>query len=109
MTTWLTDLLTAWAGADWRDASEALGYPSVSPSFKSAVSAGQATDLYEYSPEEVTAICEAVEWLAHHHTAEYGALCRRYRPWQFGRPQRDDGPLLDLALTRLAKKVKELL
>lgn len=106
---WVDELLSAWASGDWSDIARELGYPSTSPSFKAAGETHEAPEPFEISSAEVRIVSEAIEWLASEYPPEYGAICRRYRPAQFGPPLSSDGYVLERARTRLSAEIKRRL
>lgn len=79
---WVGELLGHWAGKDWADAQQDLGYPKVSPMFSKAVGAvTEAEDVTGYSTAEGRAVLAAVDWLQVHHPEHWRALSREYKAW----------------------------
>jgi hypothetical protein len=79
---WVGELLGQWAGKDWSDAQQELGYPTVSPMFAKAVgSSFELEDVTGYSHAELRAMVAAVDWLQLHHADHWRALSREFRAW----------------------------
>ena len=106
---WVDELLSAWASGDWSDIARELGYPSTSPSFKAVGETHDTPEPFEISAAEIRIVNEAIDWLAGAYPAEYMALCRRYKPAQFGPPASADAYVLDRARTRLSAEIKRRL
>jgi hypothetical protein len=79
---WVGELLGQWAAADWRDAQQDLGFPTVSPMFSKAVGfATESEDVTGYSHAELRAMVAAVDWLQLTYPDHYRALSREFRGW----------------------------
>lgn len=98
--TFIEELLSAWSNTDRQDIRQAMGYPSVSPSFKHLGASDDSEELFELSREDVQRVSMAVANLPR---AEYLAVCRRFRPWAAGSPKPGDDYHLQMAYTRLQK------
>lgn len=79
---WVGELLGQWAGRDWADARDDLGYPKVSPMFAKAMgSSTEWEDPTGYSHAELGAMVAAVDWLQLMHPDHWRALSREFRSW----------------------------
>ena len=87
---WAAELLAGWARADWRDAEQNLGLPSVSPTFRGLLEISTEIDVTGYSAAEVQAVAAAVEHLHAHHAEHYRVLCAHFKPWSKQQRQVDD-------------------
>jgi hypothetical protein len=106
--TFVDELLHAWASDDWQHIRSMMGYPSTSPSFKQLADCDEP-EPFELSASDVLAVQAAVQWLADSHPQEYQAICRRHKRQQFGDPLPGDASLVDMASSRLSKRLKEML
>jgi hypothetical protein len=108
---WVADLAAAWAREDWNDLAQAMGYPSVSPMFKSVAGADTTDDATGYSQAETKAMAAAMEWLHLRHYEHWRALARALRPHlreQLPAGERD-GELLAQAGPMLAEYIDQVL
>lgn len=101
----IDELLKAWGSSDWSDIARSLGYPSTSPSFRMLGEPEAGPEPFELSQHEIQQVLDAVQWLADTYPAEFAAIGRTYRPWVHGARQPGDGHLVEIATTRLARRL----
>lgn len=109
---WVGELLSQWAGKDWFDAQQDLGFPTVSPMFAKAVGTSfELEDVTGYSHAELRAMIAAVDWLQLHHPEHWRALSREFRIWTRSTLERKDGDdaLVLEAGTLIAKYIDDVL
>jgi hypothetical protein len=105
----MDEIFRCWAESDYADTARALGYPSVSPTFRALGAPCDELEPFELTPQERAAIMDGMAWLASNQPAIFSAVGRRYKRWIFGRPLPGDEELLASASETMEKILKEAL
>lgn len=88
---WVGELVALCARDDWSDLNDRLGYPSVSPMFRSILpEVAESDDVSGYSSAEVRACRVGIEWLCNHFPRQYASLQWEFQPGKRHMLTRDD-------------------